>query len=99
MTETTPSNVPLREKPEKPTEDYPLFPHLSGQWAKKIAGKTCYFGTWDDPVSALERYKKEKADLQLGLNPSPEGLTIGELVTSFLKSKQLQLESGELSKR
>jgi integrase len=45
-------------KPAKPSPDYPLFAHASGQWAKKIDGQFRYFGPWADPSGALEKYRR-----------------------------------------
>jgi len=43
-------------KPSKPTPDFPLFPHASGQWAKKVNGRMHYLGPWSDPGKAPARY-------------------------------------------
>ena len=46
-------------KPSKPTPDFPLFPHASRQWAKKIGDRMHYYGPWSDPDAALARYQEE----------------------------------------
>src|SRR5262249_39106257 len=88
-------------KPSKPRPDFPLFPHAAGVWAKKIRGKLHYFGPWDDPDGALEKYLEQKDDLHDGRKPrqDPQALTVKELANAFLNHKKTRLESGELSSR
>ena len=54
-------------RPSKPYPQFPLTPHPSGRWCKKIRGKLHYFGKIDDPDAALERYLAEKDRLHAGL--------------------------------
>lgn len=88
-------------KPEKPTPDFPLFPHAAGVWAKKILGKTHYFGPWADPKGALQKYLDQRDDLQAGRKPrvKGDGLTVRDLVNKYLTWKQHQLDSGEIAPR
>jgi len=88
-------------RPRKPYPDFPLFPHATRRWAKKIRGKLHYFGPWDDPDAALNKYLAQRDDLQAGRKPrDPQGgLTIRELANQFLTSKKQRLESGELTSR
>lgn len=59
----------MNNKPNKPYPTYPLFAHPNGQWAKKIKGKPHYFGVWDDPQAALEKYQRERDSIYGGWKP------------------------------
>lgn len=74
--------MPKSSKVEKPYPDFPLFPHASGRWAKKIRGDLHYFGRWGHkqgaavvPVpdfragweAALTEYEANRDALQRGL--------------------------------
>lgn len=93
-------------KPNKPYEDFPLFPHATGRWAKKIRGKLHYFGYWRDRPAdgwkpALELYQQQRDDLHAGRMPraSTDGVTIRDLCNRFLTSKQHQVDTGEITIR
>ena len=88
-------------KPAKPYPDFPLFPHATRRWAKKIKGKFVYFGPWDDPDGALQRYLDRKDDLYAGRTPrvSSDSLTVCELINRFLTEKQQAVDAGELHPR
>jgi integrase len=58
-----------RERPSKPTPDFPLFPHATRRWAKKIRGRFVFFGPWDDPYGALDRFLVQKDALLAGSAP------------------------------
>ena len=50
-------NFTMAPKYSKPRPDFPLFPHATGRWAKKIRGEFKFFGkVADDPngEAALE---------------------------------------------
>jgi integrase len=90
-------------KPAKPRPDFPLFPHATGRWAKKIRGQLHYFGPWDNPDGALSRYLAEKDALIAGRKPrsqeDTEALTLYRLSNKFLNAKKALVHSGELTSR
>lgn len=95
-----------KDRPSKPRADFPLFPHASGRWAKKVRGQLCYFGKWsDDPKGerAIQQWLDQKDDLLAGRKPRPAGVTAGvtvkELCDEFLTAKENLVASGELAKR
>lgn len=102
------------ERPKKPYADFPLSPHASGAWQKKIRGKIHYFGRWGRVINgkltridgdgwkeALEIYKAQADDLHAGRTPRAKAgeLTVKELCNRFLTAKLRQLESSEITAR
>src|SRR2546421_8295198 len=99
MSEHHPTAPAAAVKPAKPYPDFPLFPHATGRWAKKIRGKMHYFGPWDDPDGALAKYLEQKDDLHAGRKPRPDtaATTVKDVTNAFLNHKQALLDAGELS--
>src|SRR5688572_12774170 len=77
-------------KPVKPYPEFPLFPHATNRWAKKIRGKLQYFGPWSDPDGALKKYLEQKDSLHAGRKPREvsEGVTVKVLCNAFLNANQ-----------
>jgi len=92
---------PQTAKPSKPHPDYPLYAHASGQWAKKVRGKTHFFGAWANSNAALEKWVAQKDALLAGRTPAPltDGLTIRDLANAFLIDKKERVATGELRGR
>ena len=86
-------------KPSKPYPDFPLFPHATGRWAKKIRGRMVYFGPWADPDAALAKYLEQKDALHAGKvqRPDPGAVTVKDVANAFLNHKQALVEARELS--
>src|SRR5262245_60497241 len=103
------------DRPAKPRRDFPLYPHPSGHWAKKIRGRLHYFGRWGirrngrfEPVEgdgwrqAEELYDSQAADLHAGRTPrtaKTAELTLADLCNAFLTAKLRQSEAGEIVPR
>ena len=93
---------PQTEKPEKPWADFPLFPHATKRWAKKVKGKTHYFGHWDDPEAALDEWNRVKDYLLRGLpRPAhrPDANSVADICDLFLIHRHEKVEQGKLRNR
>jgi hypothetical protein len=86
-------------KPEKPYPEYPLFAHASGQWAKKIRGRTHYFGVWSDPQAAVTSYLEQRDYLHAGRTPPPKSMTLADVLNAFVEGKKRSLEIGDIGQR
>ena len=89
------------KKPAKPYGEFPLFPHATRRWAKKIRGKLHYFGPWSDPQGALQKYLDQRDDLYAGRTPRVHGdaATIRDVLNRFLTTKQHLVETREITAR
>lgn len=97
------STKTARVKPQKPHADFPLFPHATGRWAKKVRRKMRYYGPWEDPDAALKEWLRCKDYHLAGLDApdpnAPAELTVKTLVNEFLFAKRHRVDNRELSPR
>ena len=89
-------------KVTKPHADFPLWPHPSGRWCKKVRGRAIYFGkTSDDPngTRALERWIADRDYLLAGKTPPGDktALTVGDLANLYLEARDADVNAGELT--
>jgi integrase len=75
---------------------FPLFPHGSGQWAKKINGAMRYFGVWDQWQAALKSF--ERVERERLATSRPESC-VRNMVDLFLDAQELRAERGTVSRR
>lgn len=104
MANSTTTKRGRKTKPTKPRDDFPLFPHARGYWAKKVRGKLIYFGRIaDDPQgeAAVNKWLDQKEDLLAGRTPreNRDGLTVEDLCDHFVNAKREFVVSGEITKR
>lgn len=92
----------MKAKPEKP-KNFPLYPHASGQWAKRILGKVYYFGPWANPQAARAKYLDEKDNLHAGRPRKaakiPGVLTVSDVCEAFYADKERAHEAGDITER
>lgn len=91
-----------RKAAKKPRPDFPLFPHATGRWAKKVRGRLVYFGkVAEDPKgqAALSLWLDQKDDLLAGRTPRAKqgAIAVEELCNRFCAAKDDRVAAGELS--
>ncbi|MCP4782489.1 MAG: tyrosine-type recombinase/integrase [Fuerstiella sp.] len=100
------AKVQADNKPAKPYPEFPLYAHRNRQWAKKIKGKTWFFGIWGDPDASLQAYLDQVDDIQAGRDPrrqagvaTPDGVTISDMVNLYLGALEAKSKRGEITGR
>lgn len=96
---TIPRSPKPKTKRKKAKPYAPLYLHGNGQFAKKIRGRTHYFGT--DWKAAVDKYLRERDDLLAGRRPKEEtgDLTLKHLANEFLIAKKQKLLAKEMTAR
>lgn len=109
MAKSTKSKPRSKSASLKPYKDFPLTAHPTGRWCKRCKPpgsdrtKTFYFGDLKDWEAAKARFDREWPYIIKGLTPpdtregEQQGCTLRALCNTFLKSKELKVDAGELT--
>jgi integrase len=92
----------LTSKPAKPHPDFPLYAHATRRWAKKVHGKTHFFGPWEEPDKALALWLDQKDDLLADRKPrtaAGSGPSVRDIVNRFMSDKAVSRKAGKLADR
>jgi integrase len=104
LAESTISSCGRKATVSKPNPNFPLTPHPTGRWCKKVKGKLHYFGRIEGDTkgeTALRLWLDQKDDLLGGRKPrvASGGLKVGDLCDKFLTSKLHRLQAKEITPR
>ena len=105
VTMTTKFTAKRGRKPEKPRRDFPLFPHATNRWAKKVRGKLRYFGkvsrrsNWPSRTGQVARPKRRPLGGPGTASQHSGRPRLRDLCNAFLSHKKALLEAGELCQR
>ena len=100
--------MPVKTKGRKPRnpKTKPFFPHATGYWAAKIAGKTVYLCRWDTPLDQIDEiYQKAKAqnaeltqdNADAAAVARHEELSVRDLANLYLTRRARDVERKELA--
>ncbi len=83
----------------KPRQDFPLFPHARGYWAKKVTGPARLLrqgGRRSERQGRPRQVARPEGRSLAGRTPrvAGDGLTIRDLCNRFLTAKQGKMEAG-----
>ncbi|HBJ36724.1 MAG TPA: hypothetical protein DDZ51_18600 [Planctomycetaceae bacterium] len=93
------TRMTTHDHPTKPYPGFPLYQQGNGYWAKKIRGKTHYFGRIEDGWEAAEDlYNRQRDDLYAGRVPreSDDILTVELLLNAYLDSAKTRVANDEI---
>lgn len=99
---STGGKTPQQSRPKKPYPEYPLSPHASGKWQKKVDGKIKYFGRWENPEAALAEYETFLSGTTLrpsGQDAEGDECSVDYMVNRFLRAKKNKMAEDDLAPR
>ena len=107
---TKPRSAAGAQRPPKPYESFPLFPHAKGYWCKKVDGRQESFGRWAWPDraaydrswrAALDAFKAADEARARGVALLTRGdrIEIETLVDAFLTHKERQSDKRQVTAR
>jgi hypothetical protein len=90
------------DRPDKPRDDFPIWPHASGSWCAVIEGKRRSFGGWAkdrDGSAALKRYHSFIDSRKAGfiMQSNSTIASVREVVNRYLNTQRRRAEGDAIA--